>query len=213
MTDLGTIGGFADSEGLGINASGQIAGESGNANGRSIAFLYSNHVMTGLGTLPGYTSSAGSAINGNGDVAGNSSSGSTTHAFLYHGGAMIDLGLLPGTVGSYALGINDSDQVVGNCYTQASDVPFLYQNGVMTNLNSLVSPASGWSFSEATGINDLGQITGIGGLNGQPAAFLMTPIVPEPSTRSLLSVAGLALVGLAISKRRARRAAVALAQD
>ena len=52
--------------------------------------------------------------------------------------------------------------------------------GVWQNLNNLPS-AAGWTLTQATGINDLGQITGWGwNPSGQEAVFLLTP-TPEPS--------------------------------
>ncbi len=57
----------------------------------------------------------------------------------------------------------------------------------MQNLNDLIDPSSGWTLM-ATGINDAGQIVGAGfNPQGEYHAFLLTPIVPEPSTLSLLS--------------------------
>jgi probable HAF family extracellular repeat protein len=79
--------------------------------------------------------------------------------------------------------INDSGQIVGG-----SNEAFLYSGGVMYNLDSL-TPGSGWELSDATGINNSGQIVGYG-LNpaGQTHAFLLNP-VPEPSTMVLLASA------------------------
>lgn len=75
----------------------------------------------------------------------------------------------------------------------ADDLGFLYREGVWTYLNALIDPLSGWVLTSGNGINDSGQITGRGLLNGQERAFLMTP-VPEPSS---IALAAIALVGLA----------------
>jgi probable HAF family extracellular repeat protein len=58
----------------------------------------------------------------------------------------------------------------------------------MTDLNTLISPTCGWSLGSGYGINNLGQICG-SGINpqGQPHAFLLTPI-PEPASALLLIV-------------------------
>jgi probable HAF family extracellular repeat protein len=48
----------------------------------------------------------------------------------------------------------------------------------MSDLNSLIPPNSGWTLSEAFGINDTGQITGTGAINGATHAFLLNPVVP-----------------------------------
>jgi hypothetical protein len=74
----------------------------------------------------------------------------------------------------------------------------------MQNLNSLIDTASGWTITDATDINDLGQIVGYGtNLSGQSDFVLLTPISsPEPSTLALLAAA---LLGLAAwSLRRSR---------
>lgn len=188
MTDLGTLGG-ANSYAYGINNGGHVAGASqlaGDAATR--AFVYSGGRMTALGTLGG-TNSAAYGINdarhivGESDLPGNG----RTHAFLHDGVTMKDLGTLGGAT-SVAKAINNAGQVVGtsrindlpydpldySTYTQA----FLYDKGRMVNLNDLAELRSaGWILSEATAINNSGQIVGYGFIKGQGQwrAFLLTP--------------------------------------
>ena len=64
----------------------------------------------------------------------------------------------------------------------------------MLDLTSLVS---GWVIETAKGINDAGQITGLGVRNGESHAVLLTP-VPEPSTFAHL------ILGAAIASLRRR---------
>jgi len=45
----------------------------------------------------------------------------------------------------------------------------------MKDLNRLIPSGSGWVLSEATGINDAGQIVGSGTVHGQQHAFLLNP--------------------------------------
>jgi autotransporter-associated beta strand protein len=45
----------------------------------------------------------------------------------------------------------------------------------MTDLNTLVDPGTGWILEDGRGINDRGQITGVGIHNGQEHAFLLSP--------------------------------------
>jgi probable HAF family extracellular repeat protein len=89
---------------------------------------------------------------------------------------MQDIGTLGGDF-SEGHGINNSGQVVGWSWTAGNAVTdaFLYSNGQMTDLNTLIDPSSGWTLIDGFGINDLGQITGDGIINGQQHAFLMTP--------------------------------------
>ena len=60
----------------------------------------------------------------------------------------------------------------------------------MQNLNNLIDPLLGWNLTGTGGVNDAGQIVGSGyNPQGQFHAFLLTPVVPEPSAISLLCAA------------------------
>lgn len=154
ITDLGTLGG--NSEGNGINASGQVAGESGLSGGHH-AFLWNNGTMTDLGTLGGNVSQARS-IDYSGQVVGWSwlSDNSTYHAVLWRNGTMADLGTLGGA-NSQAWDTNGCGQVVGfaelpNGWGRA----FLWTSSTgMTDLGTL-----GGYISFAYGINCNGQVVG-----------------------------------------------------
>ena len=52
---------------------------------------------------------------------------------------------------------------------------FLWQGGTLVDLNDIIDPNSGWVLLEAKSINNAAQITGIGLLNGQQQAFLLSP--------------------------------------
>jgi hypothetical protein len=75
-------------------------------------------------------------------------------------------------------------------------MPFSHYGGIMINLGP---DLPGWSVTEATGINDSGQIVGYG-INplGQHDSFLLTP-VPEPAS-VLLVFSG--LIGIASLAKR-----------
>lgn len=167
---LGTIGG-AYSAGRAVNASGEVAGFSFNANGHQHAFLHRGTPGGGgsivdLGTLGGLYSDA-YAINASGQVVGSSTtSAHATRAFRYTGtpgtdGVMHDLGTLGGRA-SYGYALNDSGQVAGNSFLpgDTSQHAFLYTgtpgaDGVMHDLGTL-----GGSSSIATAINAAGQVAG-----------------------------------------------------
>jgi probable HAF family extracellular repeat protein len=184
MVDLNPLLGGYGSRGQGINNSGEVLGNYsiiGTAGSTDThPFLYTPGTgMQVLGTLGG-SPCFGQAINDSGQVAGWSflSDNTTAHAFLYSGGKMTDLGTLPGGTYSHAQGINNLGQVVGDSDTAGgASHAFLYSNGKMIDLNTLIDPSSGWELEYCAGINDLGQITGNGSINGQYHAFLMTPFL------------------------------------
>lgn len=136
-----------------------------------------------LGTLPGGTYSLARAISENGMVTGWSDLHfggpdvvNATHAFLFQGGLMTDLGALRGDVSSYGYDVNSVGWVVG-----VSEGPvetqraFLYADGKLYDLNDLLPRHSGWELASAYGVNERGQITGVGFLDGALRAFLLTP--------------------------------------
>ena len=74
----------------------------------------------------------------------------------------------------------------------------------MQDLNNLIDRTLGWTLTDATGINESGQIVGYGTIaSGGPIhAFLLTPI-PEPSTLVLLGIGAMSLLAYAWRRRRA----------
>src|SRR6266567_1987208 len=171
MTDLGTMGG-RDSTAYAINASGQVTGivtlpDSPTLGTVQHAFLYSNGAMQDLNTLAGPGSGGltlflGRAINDSGQITGDAWTGHTTHAFLYSGATTKDLGTLGGE-GSFGMGINASGQVVGGSNVIGGEQhAFLYTDGIMYDLNDLVSGIAGTLLTNATAINDTGQIVANG---------------------------------------------------
>ena len=72
--------------------------------------------------------------------------------------SITDLGTLGGNY-SAATGMNNMGQVVGDSYTSSgAEHAFQYSNGQMTDLGTLQAPYTGGS--QATGINDAGQVIG-----------------------------------------------------
>ncbi len=94
MSDLGTLDGGVNSQSFayGINASGQIVGQSsasgGAGNGAYHAFSYSGGIMTDLNSLLPVGSGwnileLANAINDSGQIVGSGSINRHQHAFLY----------------------------------------------------------------------------------------------------------------------------------
>jgi probable HAF family extracellular repeat protein len=142
------------------------------------------------------------AINDGGTVIGDitGENGSYTHAFIWNqDGGLVDL--TPGAnVLALATGLNEESDVVGAMASATTPgwTPFLYENGVRYDLTTLLGAnATGWTNLFPEGINDNGQIAGIGTFNGEQQAFLISPggasaesiAAPEPTSLALLTLA------------------------
>jgi probable HAF family extracellular repeat protein len=222
MEDLGALPGGSWSSAYAVNDQGQIVGYGMTGSGLFRAFQADPGLgLIELGTLGGGNSYA-LGINAAGQVVGHASTAAAfLHAYLYSAGRMLDLGTLGGPH-SYAYGINGAGDVVGHSWLAGSLAThaFLYRDGRMTDLNTLIDPACGWELLEAYGINDSGQIVGLGLVGGRTLAYRLDPILtaplptsplsgdpplthnPEPGTESLL---GLGLLAVAAAARRSKR--------
>jgi len=75
---------------------------------------------------------------------------------------MQDLGTLLRPTRPQADGINDVGQVVGRLISASANLAFIYDGTQMIDLNTILPANSGWQLSEATAINNNGQIVGWG---------------------------------------------------
>ena len=164
VVDIGVITPGGSSSGLGINASGLVAGSAVTPTSSQNAIVGNGlGVPNDLGTLSGGRFSEGRAINDQGVVAGDSeiliSPGVyVTHAFRGTTNGLVDLGVLPGTRNSVGTGINDSEQVSGYSMSISGvRTAFLADPG--GQLMSL-GPLIGGGSSQANGINGSGTIVG-----------------------------------------------------
>ena len=165
MIDLGTFGGTCGYA-AGINNRGQVVGASNLAGDQAErAFIWDPAAgLVNLGTLGGDFSYA-SAINDQGIVVGVSTlSGDTQiNAVLWGKNGIVDLGALPGDNCANPFWINASGQVVGHGGTNCEGRGFLSENsGALIDLNTLIASDDGFSITDATYINDRGEIIGQG---------------------------------------------------
>ena len=168
----------AASAAYGLNDFGVVVGIGTSSNGFNRAFRSTaNGVLEDLGTLGGDGSWA-YAINNSNQVAGTADFVSgDPHAFLFNDGAgMTDLGTLGGYT-STAFALDNSGNAVGTAEMVNRDLHAVLWpvGGAVRDLNELIPVNSGWTLTEARGMNEAGQIVGNGFLNGQPCAFLLTP--------------------------------------
>lgn len=153
--DIGSLWWNGNSQGQGINKSGQLTGYSDTtSNGVSHAFIYSSGSMIDLGTLGG-TTSYGFDINATGQATGTSQTPGDheAHAFVYSNGEMQDIG----TLGGWSRGesINDAGDVTGYSWSSGSIHAFYYSNGTMLDLGNL-----GGFDSYGYDISNAGQVVG-----------------------------------------------------
>lgn len=195
--------GSAWSSAYAINSSGAVAGYSMDPLMNYRAFIWTaGSGAVQLGAMGGSNSYA-SGVNDANQVVGHSTVASGfTHAFIWDGTlGFRDLGTLGG-LNSYGYGINNSGSVVGYSNTAGGDPhAFVYISGILFDLNSLLKDAGGWTLTHAYAINDAGQITGVGTLDGVAHAFRLDPLatgglnsaegaVPEPGTFVLVLAGG-----------------------
>jgi probable HAF family extracellular repeat protein len=164
-----SVDGF--SRAIAINDAGQvlIASESG-PQGRSETRLWGQGVTTRVGDFEA------SALNAAGTVIGFAGTPfPDVTGILVRDGALFALDEdLGGAAHPWA--INGPGLVVGSRGTPGGpDHAFLWDSGVMIDLNDYLAQDSSWLLVRATGINDAGQIIGLGFMDGERRAFLLTP--------------------------------------
>jgi len=73
--------------------------------------------------------------------------------------------------------VNDNDLIVasGVLSKGSDDRAIVWRHDTTMDLNKLVRGSAGWVLQEATGVNNKGQIVGIGHFQNTTHAFLLTP--------------------------------------
>ena len=141
--------------------------------------------MHDLGTPDAKIGTLAYGINTPGQIVGSAGTGhfgNVPHAALWDHNGVRDLDTLPGFPFSSAYAVNDTGQVVGWAYQNSRDDltkarAFVWDatNGIR-DLNRLIPKETNWLLHKATGINDDGQIVGVGSLDNHQQAFLLTPV-------------------------------------
>ena len=173
LTNLGTLGGGAQSFGYAVNDAAQIAGASNSAgNPFQHAIIFNAASILDLNLFLGTQVSNAYAINAGGDAAGGYRSATSFHAYRYRaaGNVVMDLGTFGGTT-SQAYGINVFGAMTGFAHTATEDAhAFRYtDSGGLVDLGTL-----GGRSSIGYGIAPSGEVVGSAYLPGDagPHAFL-----------------------------------------
>jgi probable HAF family extracellular repeat protein len=165
----------------GVNDHNEVVGDFSTSSHNRHAFIYDDvNGMRDIGVLPGQVRSYGYAINNQSQVVGYSAgSPDGYHAFLHNdsNGVMTDLGTLDGAVDSAAFDISDAGLIAGlSIWADDSERGCLWMDGQITDFNDLLCADSNWTICRATSVSDNGQIVGVGELDGQEYAVLLTPV-------------------------------------
>jgi probable HAF family extracellular repeat protein len=172
----------------GINASGYTVGYKyryGLAGSAAILIDPSVNVndLSDVVYLPTYGGRAVD-INDNNMIAGTTGSNTSvtpviySRAYIYDYDALTEnlavLPVLEGGLRSHAYDINENDEVVGYSESATGNHAVIWDGiGGVTDLHTLMS-AEGWVLTSATAINDNGDITGTGTLNGVAHGFVLS---------------------------------------
>jgi len=176
---LGSLGGASDA--LDVNDHGIAVGQSYLETSLYHAFIYnSEEGMQDIGTL--YPNDLGSssalAINASNQVVGWSESNTGyPSAFTWDEtnsmSSLTGLGYI-----AKAYDINDQGVIVGDGSKPGiGNRAIIWNDGAARDLNELIPTDSSWVLSSATGINNKGQIIGIGIFEGEKTVFRLDPII------------------------------------
>jgi probable HAF family extracellular repeat protein len=197
MRDLGTLGGTC-AIATGINNRGVIIGDNVNDQSLERAFFWKDEAIQDLGGSIGGLQTGAAGINDSGQVAGFATLEGEVlfHAALWKRiGEITDLGALGADECSFATGINSKTQVVGGsavgCVFDSQSHAVLWERGSIFDLNTLIAPGASLTLELAQGINDRGEIAGIGvDTSGNEHAYLLVPCDKDSQSDCQQIIAG-----------------------
>jgi RHS repeat-associated protein len=204
--DMGTLGG-QNSFGFGIDAEGTILGSAQTADSPTSGFEFFGHAaiynseiqLVDLNRYVDPTSglvlvttfrSAGNWISG---TAVDSGGINSAYRLNIVSGTVDDIAVTNG--GSlFGFGVNSYGEVVGDGTVDGAGTPsvaYIFSDSLgVRKLNDLIDPASGWNLTTALGIDDNGDVTGTGVLNGRLAAYILRlPLRPVSGGAPTVAVA------------------------
>jgi probable HAF family extracellular repeat protein len=178
LQDIGTLG--ACSRAMSINARGQIVGTSWVNSGECYAFLWQSGKMRSLGSLGGtHRSSWAGGINEAGQVVGATSVAGrqSWYPFLWQDGRMQLLAPAHDQGPGDAVRINNTGDVIGIVFDNTAIRSYLMRQGRLIGI-----PQMGGPFLWAEGLNDRGQVVGMGEIDQAETAraFLWNPGLSRP---------------------------------
>jgi probable HAF family extracellular repeat protein len=163
MTDLGAIPSESEyAQARGINSRGEIVGVSDTSDAsielRAVKWSASGAIEV-LAEVPESSESAAAAINDYGQIVGASWTTAGHRPTLWNGNDVELLNTLPGMPRGEAKAINNASQIVGySTGGPMSTRATMWMDGDTIDLGEL---AGGSGYSDAYGINDLGQVVGL----------------------------------------------------
>lgn len=179
IRDLGSLGGN-QANATAINNLGHIAGWSRITGGSAHMFLHTPNGVMNLGSLDGQ-SILPVAINDRGEIAGwGDAPNGGMHVFIYRNNSLIDLGC-PEDGRCIAKAMSAEGHIVGGVTVdledgKTQDHSFLYADGQFTYIEDMLSNGEGWTGLDPVGINDVGQIVGVGNYRGMGTGFVLHPL-------------------------------------
>lgn len=187
VTLLNILSSGALGDARGINNNSQIVGWSTATTPPVDGLLWSgaNPNPSAMGYLPGFDPFPDDPwdIGDGGYAVGLQHTPGGPRAYMWSGFQMFDLGSLMDR-STFPWRVNGERVVIGALITPIVDYcAFIWRENALIDLNEYYDPAAGnWFLAKGVGINDHGQLTGMGTLNGQNRAWVLSP--PQVLTMS-----------------------------